>query len=88
MQVPRRKRMRRKPPTAMPILAPRVSGPEGGVKEDAIVEAEEKGEETLTRVLEEKTSPSMPMRAPLPGLCWQLALRVVKTENGLLATLG
>lgn len=76
-----------RPPTAMPISAPRVRGPEGGMKEDAIVEAEAKGEEMFTGVEEEKTSPSMPMRAPAPGFCWQLALSVVMTANKMLAGL-
>lgn len=67
---------------AMPILAPRERGPEGGVKEDAMAEEDANGDEALTRVVEEKTSPSMPMREPGPGFCWQLTLRVVMTSLG------
>jgi hypothetical protein len=39
-----------------------------------------------TRELE-KGSPSIPIRAPLPGFCWQLALIMVKTGREVLAGL-
>lgn len=50
----------------------------GGLNDDAIISAEEKGLVISTGVLE-KGLPSTPMRAPFPGFCWQLALRMVMT---------
>jgi hypothetical protein len=75
---PRRMRMMSTVPMAMPILAPRVRGPVGGLKVEAMMEDSGSGDVILMGEPEKKV-PESERVEPAAGFCWQPAERAVRS---------